>query len=201
MVEGSDRESPAPRPSINSARDERIGRKDMKAMKIQGRVWKFGDNVDTDQIIPSKYCNTYQPEELGPHAMEGVRKDFARLVAPGDIIVAGRNFGCGSSREAAPIALKASGVSAVVARSFAQIFYRNSVNIGLPVYVSPAASEGLTQGEDVDIEPACGIIHSRSSGRVFRCDAPGGLMKEITSAGALVEYVKHRIGKGNAAGG
>jgi 3-isopropylmalate/(R)-2-methylmalate dehydratase small subunit len=169
--------------------------------KLRGFVWKFGNNVDTDQIMPSRYCNTFLPDALGPHAMEGAAPDFAKQVAPGDIIVAGRNFGCGSSREAAPIAIKAAGISAVVAHSFARIFYRNAVNIGLLVLVSPAASESLVQGEDVEIEPGAGILHSLSSGRVYRCDAPSGLMKEVLHAGGLVGYVKHRLEKGNGQNG
>ncbi len=169
--------------------------------KFRGFVWKFGDNLDTDQIIPSRYCNTFRPEALGPHAMEGAMTDFAHQVAPGDVIVAGRNFGCGSSREAAPLAIKAAGVSAVIAHSFSRIFYRNAVNIGLLVLVSPSASDGLIQGDDVEIETAAGIIQSKSSGRTYRCEPPSGLMKEIVGEGGLVGYVKRQISKGNGPGG
>mgnify|MGYP000579248439 CR=1 FL=1 len=169
--------------------------------KLRGFVWKFGDNIDTDQIIPSRYCNTFRPESLGPHAMEGAMPDFAKQAANGDIIVAGRNFGCGSSREMAPIAIKAAGISAVVAHSFARIFYRNAVNIGLLVLISPAASAGLVQGEDILIEPTADILHSLSSGRVYKCEAPDGLLKEILNEGGLVGFVKHQLEKKNSSAG
>lgn len=165
----------------------------MTGHRIRGRVWRFGDNIDTDQIIPAKYCNTFDPEALGPHVMEGADPDFARRVAPGDIIVAGRNFGTGSSREAAPIAIKAAGVSAVIARSFARLFFRNAINIGLAVFVSPSASESIAAGEELEIDIASGTIYSKSTGLVFRYRHFGGIIQEIMDAGGMVEYVKERL--------
>ena len=165
----------------------------MTTIKVRGRVWKFGDNIDTDQIIPAKYCNTFQPESLASHVMEGANPDFARRVAPGDIIVAGRNFGCGSSREAAPIAIQSSGVGAVVAHSIARLFFRNAVNIGLYVLVSPSASEGLREGEEIEIDISNGTIYSKSSRLVYRCRQYGGVIHEIIEAGGMVEYVKNRL--------
>ena len=165
----------------------------MTSHKIRGRVWKFGDNVDTDQIIPAKYCNSFQPELLAPHVMEGADQDFARRIAPGDIIVAGHNFGCGSSREAAPIAIAAAGIGAVIAHSFARLFFRNAVNIGLRVLVSPSASEGTKSGDELEIDVAGGIIHSRSTGLVYQFKHYSGIVQEIMGAGGMVGYVKARL--------
>jgi 3-isopropylmalate/(R)-2-methylmalate dehydratase small subunit len=162
--------------------------------KITGRVWKFGDNVNTDQIIPSKYCNTFDPESLGPHAMEGADPEFARRAAPGDFILGGHNFGCGSSREAAPIAIKALGITGVVAHSFARLFFRNAVNVGLHVFVSPSASQGIEQGDEIEIDASAGIISSRTTGRVYSCKRFGGIVQEIIDAGGMAGYVRERLG-------
>ncbi len=172
----------------------------MSGGKLRGLVWRFGDNIDTDQIIPSRYCNTYRPEELAPHAMKGVDPDFAKRVAPGDIIVAGRNFGCGSSREVAPLALKAAGIGGIVAYSFARLFYRNAVNIGLVVLVSQPAGMGLESGEEVEIDPSAGVVHSLSNGRVYRCEKADGLVQEIIDAGGMVAYVREQLGKDASSG-
>jgi 3-isopropylmalate/(R)-2-methylmalate dehydratase small subunit len=162
--------------------------------KIRGRVWKFGDNIDTDQIIPAKYCNTFQPDALAPYVMEGADADFAKRVAPGDIIVAGHNFGCGSSREAAPIAIAACGVGAVIAHSFARLFFRNAVNIGLQVLLSPSGSESIKAGDELEIDLNSGIIYSKSSGLVYQYKQYSGIVQEIMEHGGMVEYVKQRLG-------
>jgi len=167
----------------------------MPVEKIRGLAWKFGDNIDTDQIIPARYCNTFNPEALGDHAMEGADPDFARRVAPGDIIVAGRNFGCGSSREAAPLALKASGLGAIVAHSFSRLFFRNAVNIGLYIMVCPAASELIDSGEELLIDPVASTIHSQTNGRAYRCKQLPGFIDEIVHAGGMIEYVRKRAGR------
>ncbi len=166
--------------------------------KLRGLAWCFGDNIDTDQIIPACYCNTFNPDELADHAMEGAGPEFPQRVAPGDIIVAGRNFGCGSSREAAPLALKASGVSAIVAHSFSRLFFRNAVNIGLYIMICNAASGSIESGEELVIDRSAGIIHSLSTGRAYRCEAFPEFIREIVNVGGMVEYVKHRLAKNNA---
>src|SRR3989337_191644 len=129
-----------------------------KAMKLRGKVWKFGDNIDTDAIIPARYLNTSDPEELARHIMEDADRDFSSTVKSGDIIIAGTNFGCGSSREHAPIAIKAAGIQAVVAKSFARIFYRNAFNIGLPIFESEDASQKIREGDEIQIDADKGII-------------------------------------------
>ncbi|HEX9745302.1 MAG TPA: 3-isopropylmalate dehydratase small subunit [bacterium] len=161
--------------------------------KIRGRVWKFGDNIDTDQIIPSKYCTTFKPEELGPYAMCGVDSGFGHRVALGDIIVAGKNFGCGSSREAAPLALKASGLSAVIANSFSRLFLRNAVNIGLRLFISPSASEGLRQGAEIEIDEILNVVRCKTTGTVYRIDPFKGIIREIIDRGGMINYVKHQL--------
>ncbi|MFH1676021.1 MAG: 3-isopropylmalate dehydratase small subunit [bacterium] len=161
--------------------------------KIKGLAWVFGDNIDTDQIIPSQYCNTFDPEVLASHAMEGANADFTKSIAPGDIIVAGRNFGCGSSREAAPLALKTAGVGAIVAHSFARLFFRNAINIGLYILVSPPASEDISQGDELEIDIVNGFIRSMMNGRTYRAHTFPHYLKEIIDQGGMVNYVKHRL--------
>lgn len=163
--------------------------------KIRGLAWHFGDNIDTDQIIPARYCNTYDPGKLADHAMEGADPEFAARVALGDIIVAGRNFGCGSSREVAPIAIKAAGIGAVIADSFARLFYRNAVNIGLFIMVCPAASESIETGEELVIDPMTGIVHSLTTGRAYRCESFPPFIEEIVQAGGMVNYVKKQFAR------
>lgn len=164
-------------------------------MKLKGRAWIYGDDVDTDIIIPAKYLNTSDPKELAAHAMEGGGDEFAKGVKEGDVIVAGKNFGCGSSREHAPIAIKAAGVSAVVARSYARIFYRNAFNIGLPIFESPELADGIAQGDEVEVDGDMGVIKNLTSGKEFKAEPIPEFMQELIGAGGLVEWTKEKINK------
>jgi 3-isopropylmalate dehydratase small subunit len=159
-------------------------------MKIQGRVWKFGDDVDTDLIIPARYCNTSDGEQLAKHAFSDSRPEFAGAVAAGDVIVAGRNFGCGSSREHAPLALKEAGIRAVIARSFARIFYRNAFNIGLPLLESGEAADSIRDGEKISVDLSTGKIENMSNQQTFRTDPIPDFMRELIQTGGLVDHVK-----------
>ncbi|MDH5815770.1 MAG: 3-isopropylmalate dehydratase small subunit [Candidatus Nezhaarchaeota archaeon] len=160
---------------------------------IRGRVWKFGDNVDTDVIIPFKYkARTLDPKELAQHVMEGIDPDFPRKVKPGDIIVAGRNFGCGSSREQAPLAIKAAGISAVVAESFARIFFRNAINIGLPVLEVKGISRETCEGDVLEIDLAQGVVKNVTRGLTFKAIPIPDVLMEILRKGGLVNYLKER---------
>jgi 3-isopropylmalate/(R)-2-methylmalate dehydratase small subunit len=162
-------------------------------MKIKGRVWKFGDDVNTDEIIPARYLNTIDPVALAKHCMEDADAGFASKVRPGDIIVAGKNFGCGSSREHAPIAIKASGVSAVIAGSFARIFYRNSFNMGLPIFESPAAAADIATGDEVEVDTHAGIVKNLTQSKEFRIAPIPPFMEELVRTGGLTEYVKKKL--------
>jgi 3-isopropylmalate/(R)-2-methylmalate dehydratase small subunit len=162
-------------------------------MVIQGRMWKYGDNVDTDVIIPARYLNMSAPEELAEHCMEDLDPTFARAVQPGDVVVAGENFGCGSSREHAPLAIKGAGVSCVVARSFARIFYRNAINVGLPILESPAAAEDAESGHQVEIDLESGRIRNLTTGAVYQAEPYPPFMMEIITAGGLVQYTRRRL--------
>ena len=162
-------------------------------MKLSGRVWKYGDNVDTDAIIPARYLNVSTAEELAGHCMEDVDEAFATAVEPGDVIVAGENFGCGSSREHAPLAIKGAGVSCVVARSFARIFYRNAINVGLPILESPAAAEDAESGHQVEIDLESGRIRNLTTGAVYQAEPYPPFMMEIITAGGLVQYTRRRL--------
>ncbi|MEW6275967.1 MAG: 3-isopropylmalate dehydratase small subunit [Bacillota bacterium] len=159
-------------------------------MQLQGKAWKFGDDIDTDAIIPARYLNTTDPEELAGHCMEDADPEFPRKVRPGDIIVAGKNFGSGSSREHAPLAIKAAGVSCVIARSYARIFYRNAFNIGLPIFEAPEAAERIQPGDMLAVDAAKGIIINLSRGEEYRATPIPPFMQEIISAGGLINYVK-----------
>ena len=160
-------------------------------MIIKGRAWKFGDNISTDHIIPGKYkFKTLDFKELAQHAMEGIDPEFSRKVQPGDIIVAGRNFGCGSSREQAPLVLKHAGVGAVVARSFARIFFRNSINVGLPVVICPEAYEAVEQGELLEVNLAEGMLKNLSKGTIFNFKPLPDFLLKILLDGGLVEHYK-----------
>lgn len=163
-------------------------------MKLTGRVWKFGDDVDTDAIIPARYLNTSDPKELAGHVMEDADRDFPKKVRPGDIIVAGKNFGCGSSREHAPIAIKAAGVQAVVARSFARIFYRNAFNIGLPIFESAGLSRDAKEGGTVEIDADSGVIKNLATGAEHRAEPIPPFMLELIASGGLVEWTKKKLG-------
>ncbi|RJX22154.1 MAG: 3-isopropylmalate dehydratase small subunit [Ammonifex sp.] len=160
----------------------------------EGTAFKFGENVDTDLIIPARYLNTSDPEELARHCMEDADPTFASRVKPGDFIVAGANFGCGSSREHAPVAIKASGVACVIAKSFARIFYRNAFNIGLPILECPEAEEIPLEGRiRVDLQE--GVIRVVDTGKVYRARPIPPFMQEIIGAGGLIPYVAARVKK------
>lgn len=162
-------------------------------MQLKGRVWAYGDDVDTDVIIPAKYLNTSDPDELASHVMEGAGTEMAGNVKPGDIIVAGKNFGCGSSREHAPIAIKAAGVGAVVAGSFARIFYRNAFNIGLPIFESPEAIKGVEKGDELEIDAGTGVIRNLTKGTEFKAKPIPEFMRDLIEKGGLVKWTKEKI--------
>jgi 3-isopropylmalate dehydratase small subunit len=165
-------------------------------VSISGKVWKYGDNVDTDAIIPARYLNMSAEAELAAHCMEDIDAGFAKKVKPGDIVVAGKNFGCGSSREHAPVALKGCGVSCVVAESFARIFYRNAINIGLPILECPAAAQGTRAGQTLEVDLAEGIIRNLETGQTYRATAYPPFMLELIAAGGLIEYTRRRLAEG-----
>ncbi|MBR6229307.1 MAG: 3-isopropylmalate dehydratase small subunit [Eubacterium sp.] len=158
-------------------------------MKASGTVFKYGDNVDTDVIIPARYLNTSDPAELASHCMEDIDTDFVKNVNQGDIIVATKNFGCGSSREHAPIAIKASGVSCVIAETFARIFYRNAINIGLPIIECKEASEKIEAGDRVEIDFDSGVITNTSKNETYQGQAFPEFMQKIIKAEGLINYI------------
>lgn len=158
-------------------------------MKAQGTVFKYGDNVDTDVIIPARYLNSSDPAELAAHCMEDIDRDFINKVSKGDIIVARKNFGCGSSREHAPMAIKAAGVSCVIAETFARIFYRNSINIGLPIIECPEASRCIEAGDEVEIDFDTGVIYDRTQDRSFKGQPFPEFMQKIIKAEGLMNYI------------
>ena len=162
-------------------------------MLIKGRTWRFGNDVDTDAIIPARYLNTSEPGELAKHVMEDADREFVKKVKPGDILVAGKNVGCGSSREHAPIAIKAAGIQAVVAKSFARIFYRNAFNIGLPIFESPEASEKIREGDEIEIDADQGIIRNRTKDEAYHANPIPAFMQELIAAGGLVEWTKRKL--------
>ena len=162
-------------------------------MKALGHVFKYGDNVDTDVIIPARYLNSFDPQELASHAMVDIDPEFAGKVQPGDIIVARKNFGCGS--EHAPLCLKTAGVSCVIADTFARIFYRNAINIGLPIIECPEAAEGIDAGDQVEIDFDSGRIYNRTKGTEFQGQAFPPFMQELISAGGLVNYINSKKNK------
>ena len=159
-------------------------------MNAKGRVFRFGDNVDTDVIIPARYLNTSDPKELASHCMEDIDANFVNEVKVGDIIVADKNFGCGSSREHAPIAIKAAGVSCVIAKTFARIFYRNAINIGLPILECEAASEGIKKGDEVEVNFDTGVITNVTKGETYQAQPFPPFMQEIIKANGLVNKIK-----------
>ena len=163
-------------------------------MKIMGRVFRFGDDIDTDAIIPARYLNTSDPEELKKHCMEDADPSFPSKVGKGDIIVAGKNFGCGSSREHAPIAIKACGVSCVIASSFARIFFRNSFNMGLPIFESDEASAEIREGDTVEVDASTGLIRDLTTGREYRARPIPAFMQELIEDGGLMEHIRKRGG-------
>jgi 3-isopropylmalate/(R)-2-methylmalate dehydratase small subunit len=157
------------------------------------RAWRFGDNVDTDVIIPARYLTTTDPAELAAHAMEGVDPEFAAKVEPGDVVIAGDNFGCGSSREHAATSLSGAGVAAVVAPSFARIFFRNAINTGLPVFVCSEAASAIEDGHEVELDIAAGVITDVTTGHVFQAEPLPEAVREIVAAGGLVPWVRTRL--------
>lgn len=161
-------------------------------MIYKGKAWKFGTNIDTDAIIPARYLNTSSPEELAKHCMEDADPAFTEKVGRGDIIVAGKNFGCGSSREHAPICIKAAGVSCVIAPTFARIFYRNAVNIGLPILESQEASDAIKEGDVVEVNTDTGVITNVTTGITYQAAPFPEFMQKIMAAGGLMAYVKER---------
>lgn len=162
-------------------------------MIIKGRVWIFGDDVDTDAIIPARYLNTSDPKELAAHVMEDADKDFPKKVKPGDIIVAGKNFGCGSSREHAPIAIKAAGIQAVIAGSFARIFYRNAFNIGLPIFECADVKPAVKEGDMLEVNAGTGSIKNSTNGQMYSAKPIPEFMQELINSGGLVEWTKKKL--------
>lgn len=161
-------------------------------MKASGTVFKYGDNVDTDVIIPARYLNSSDPAELATHCMEDIDAEFVKKVQKGDIIVADKNFGCGSSREHAPIAIKASGVSCVIAETFARIFYRNAINIGLPIIECPEAAKAIKAGDKVSVDFDSGIITDETTGATFEGQAFPEFMQKIIKAEGLINYINEK---------
>ena len=159
-------------------------------MKAEGRVFRYGDNVDTDVIIPARYLNTSDKKELASHCMEDIDSSFVKNVQSGDIIVAGKNFGCGSSREHAPIAIKESGISCVRASTFARIFFRNSINIGLPILECEEASQEIKAGDKVTVDFSTGIIFDETTGKEYKAEPFPPFMQSLIEAGGLVPYIK-----------
>jgi len=163
-------------------------------MALTGKVWKFGDNIDTDVIIPARYLNTTDPAELASHCMEDADPAFAVAVGQGDIIVGGANFGCGSSREHAPIAIKGAGVSCVVAEYFARIFYRNSFNMGLPILECPDAAREARTGDVLSVDLAGGVIVNETKGKTYQAAPVPPFMRELVEAGGLMAYTMQKLG-------
>ena len=171
---------------------------------IRGRAWKFGANIDTDQIIPAKYAiYSLDEKELGKHAMEGVpgRDAWAAQVSPGDILVAGSNFGCGSSREIAPIAIRGAGISLVIADSYARIFFRNAINLGYPILQSPQAAEAVVEGDELEVDLEQGIIRDFTRSDEYRTEAFPPFMNELLRMGGLVPWVRRRLQERRVAAG
>lgn len=162
-------------------------------MRFRGKAWKFGDNIDTDAIIPARYLNTSDPGELAKHVMEDADKEFSSKVKAGDIIVARANFGCGSSREHAPIAIKAAGLQAVIAQSFARIFYRNAFNIGLPIFESEEAPGKIREGDEIEVDADKGVIRNVTTSEEYAAKPIPPFMQELITAGGLIEWTKRRI--------
>ena len=167
-------------------------------MILKGKVWKFGNNIDTDAIIPARYLNTSDPKELAKHIMEDADKDFPSKVRSGDLIVAEANFGCGSSREHAPLAIKTAGISCVIARTFARIFFRNAINIGLPLLECPEAVDNTSAGDILEVDLAKGRIKNVTNGKTFTAKPYPEFMSELINAGGLVEYTKKRLAQTKA---
>jgi len=164
----------------------------MQKANIEGKVWRFGKDVDTDLIIAARYLNTSVPEELAKHVMEDADPEFVNKMTPGDIIVAGENFGCGSSREHAPIALKAAGVAAVIAPTFARIFYRNAFNMGLPIFELPQSAQ-INEGDEVVVDMDAGTISNKTTGKSYSFTPIPEFMQELIDAGGLMNFAKNEL--------
>ncbi len=162
-------------------------------MILKGRAWKYGDNVDTDVIIPARYLNTSDERELAKHCMEDIDEGFVKKVQKGDMIVAGENFGSGSSREHAPIAIKASGVSCVIASSFARIFYRNAFNVGLPIFESKEAAEGISDGDEIEVDAKEGVIRNLTKNEEYKVTPIPEFMLKLIESGGLYGYAKELL--------
>ena len=162
-------------------------------MELKGKVWKYGDNIDTDVIIPARYLNMSTPEELAQHCMEDIDPTFVGGVQPGDVIVGGENFGCGSSREHAPLAIKGAGVSCVIANSFARIFYRNAINVGLPILECAEAVEETEKGDRLTVDLTAGTITNARTGKTYRTSPLPEFVMKIVAAGGLVPYTRERL--------
>ncbi len=161
-------------------------------MNAKGRAIKYGDNIDTDVIIPARYLNSSDAKELALHCMEDIDKDFVNKVNVGDIMIGGKNFGCGSSREHAPLAIKTSGISCVIAETFARIFYRNAINIGLPILECPEAAKAISEGDEVEVDFDTGVIKNLTSGQEYTTTAFPEFMQKIINAGGLINYSNHK---------
>lgn len=165
-------------------------------MSLEGKVWRYGDNIDTDVIIPARYLNSFDPKDLAAHCMEDSDEHqdapFASNVVEGDIMVGGKNFGCGSSREHAPISIKAAGVSCVIAETFARIFYRNSINIGLPIVECPQAAKEIAAGDEVEVDFDSGVITDVTTGKTYQGQAFPPFMQKIIDCGGLVNYINQK---------
>ena len=157
---------------------------------LEGKVWRYGDNIDTDVIIPARYLNTFDPKELAKHCMVDIDKDFAQKVKSGDIMVGGKNFGCGSSREHAPVAIKACGVPVIIAASFARIFYRNGINVGLPLMEIGDNVERIHAGDKLSVDLSSGKIRDLTTGETFQAPPLPGFIQDIAKAGGLIQYIK-----------
>lgn len=162
---------------------------------MTAKAWVYKDNVDTDVILPARHLNTSEPSELAKHCMEDIDGSFAKEVQPGDVIVAGENFGCGSSREHAPLAIKVSGVKAVIAKSFARIFFRNAINIGLVVLKNDKLPDEVSKGDEIEVDAENGIIKNLTTGKEYTTTVYSGSIKELIEAGGLVNYTKEKLSK------
>ncbi len=162
-------------------------------MALTGKVHRYGDDVNTDEIIPARYLNTIDEAELASHCMEDIDADFPKRAKAGDIIVAGRNFGCGSSREHAPIAIKAANISCVIAATYARIFYRNAINIGLPILECPAAAKAIKAGDTLTVDVTSGTIRSKATGKTYTAEPFPPFMQELIAAGGLIPYTMRQL--------
>lgn len=162
---------------------------------MSSKAWKVGNNIDTDLIIAARYLNDASDENMRAHCMQDVIPDYANTIAPGDVLVAGKNFGCGSSREHAPIAIKVAGTSCVIAESFARIFYRNAINIGLPIIESPEAAKAIDQGDELDVNFEEGVITNLTKNETYHFEKFPAFIQKIVESGNLLNYVKEKVGQ------